>query len=157
VGRSGRFRAEFGRGTFPELFECTHRFSTRTRIVMFRPGALFRTVLHSLLPWLPPGHNYLEISKIDTDFTVPRLFFSVFRRLACSSTQGRRLFRWKYRLFQVAPIVLLASTVRGRTSLSFQPVHFLQRLFRRMPSIVDDKQKHKALIHLQIFVGLKLG
>jgi hypothetical protein len=30
--------------------------------------------------------------------------FSVSRRLACSSRQGRRLFQWSYRLFQAAPI-----------------------------------------------------
>jgi hypothetical protein len=57
-------------------------------------GALFRTVVHCLLPWLRGAYNCPEISKIDTDFTVPWLFFSVFRRLACFSTQGRRLFRW---------------------------------------------------------------
>jgi hypothetical protein len=34
-----------------------------------------------------------EINKINTDFTVSWLFLSVFRRLACSSTHGRRLFR----------------------------------------------------------------
>jgi hypothetical protein len=34
-------------------------------------GALFRTVLPRLLQWLRGAYNYPEISKIDTDFTVP--------------------------------------------------------------------------------------
>jgi hypothetical protein len=34
-------------------------------------GGTFPNRSHCLLPWLRGGHNYPEISKIDTDFTVP--------------------------------------------------------------------------------------
>jgi hypothetical protein len=30
--------------------------------------------------------------------------FSIFRRVACFLTQGRRLFAWEYRLFEAIPI-----------------------------------------------------
>jgi hypothetical protein len=54
--------------------------------------------LHFLLSWLRGTENYPEMSKIDSDFTVPDSFFNL--------PPTRLLFRWQYRLFQAVPIGL---------------------------------------------------
>jgi hypothetical protein len=67
--------AEFGRGTFPGLFESSYTSSASPGIVRVRRGTFFQTVLDWLPRWMRGAYNHPEISKIDPNFTVPWLFF----------------------------------------------------------------------------------
>jgi hypothetical protein len=118
-GSMGMTWGEFVRGTFPELFECTYKFPDRSGIVSFRSGnfsELFSTVCSRLCE----ARTIIpKISKIDTEFTIPKLFFDFppngllvdfFRPCRSSFSTG------------------MAEADTGRDPLSSQPVHFLQRL-----------------------------